>query len=247
MKKVLLIVFSFVFGANLFAQNCAPTSFNLSIDNDPVRGFYTTGTGIIGNKNDMQIKLYGSMFAIGYSTSHSTKAEFGVGLNFNALDGKMTLTPQLGMTYGKAYSAINEDVLFDAVVPAFLMNYNSDAMTFDFGAKYFLALRSDDDLAPSKSSNALSIIAHPAFNITGGMKLGILFNWEYASLKTKSSSGTEVSSTTTEFMHLGPSLSFKLGGANFMISPGINLNDKINDVPDSKIHESMFMGVNFNL
>jgi hypothetical protein len=73
--------------------------------------------------------------------------EVGAGLNFNLLDGTLTVNPQLGILNGALLSSTMADraLAFEGIVPNITVNHNDTFTEGEFYLGYYLATRSPRD------------------------------------------------------------------------------------------------------
>ncbi|MGY6551344.1 MAG: DUF6733 family protein [Erythrobacter sp.] len=129
-------------------------SWSVVLNQDAFFGFYPTFSGMIPISENMDLSFYGILwttadFSSGAGQGRDLWTEFGVGVNFYAMDGKLTINPQLGFTNGFLLSQGTDDSLggnvFDGVVPNLTMNYDDDSFEAEFYGGYYAALRNRND------------------------------------------------------------------------------------------------------
>ncbi len=122
-------------------------SFSVGLHQDVFFGFYPTlaGSYAIGEHTDLS--FYGILwtnpnFSAG-SHGIGLWTEFGLGVNFNAMNDQLSINPQIGITNGSLLSSyLTERPVFgDGIVPNLTANLNTDVFEAEFYGGYYLALR----------------------------------------------------------------------------------------------------------
>ncbi len=133
-------------------------SFTVVLNQDSFFGFYPTFSGLIPVSENVDLSFYGILWTTSdFSSAAGLGAdlwtEFGVGANFYAMDGNLTINPQLGFTNGALLSrgnltqvggvntTLNGGNVFDGLVPSLTMNYDDDTFEAEFYGGYYAALR----------------------------------------------------------------------------------------------------------
>ena len=155
-----LLTFIAIAGASpALAQEAGPSNrdptFTVTMNQDTFFGFYPAFNGLVPVNDVMDFSFYGIFwtkpaFGLGQGNSGDDLwTEFGVGLNFNLMEGKLKVKPQLGFTNGSLLSggARNTDGdtvgarFLDGVVPSLTMNYSDDSFEAEWYSGYYAALR----------------------------------------------------------------------------------------------------------
>ncbi|MEM9288825.1 MAG: DUF6733 family protein [Pseudomonadota bacterium] len=136
------------------------TSYTVTLNQDSFFGFYPAFNGLVPVNEKMDFSFYGILwtkpaFGLGQGNSGDDLwTEFGVGVNFNLLDGDLLVKPQIGLTNGSLLSggAIIEGVgeepdtvgganFADGIVPSLTINYSGDKYEAEWYSGYYAALR----------------------------------------------------------------------------------------------------------
>lgn len=143
------------------AQDSGPQkrdpSFTVSLNQDSFFGFYPSFNGLVPVNETMDFSFYGIFwtkpaFGLGQgNTGDDLWTEFGVGVNFNLMDGKLKVKPQLGFTNGSLLSGGSVDNgttvgarFLDGIVPSLTINYADDSFEAEWYSGYYAALRQRD-------------------------------------------------------------------------------------------------------
>lgn len=139
-----LLVAALVAAQPVLAQDPAPreASFSVILNQDSFFGFYPTVSGAVPVGQTIDFTFYGILwtkpaFSLSAPTGDDLWTEFGLGVNFNLLDGRLKVKPQLGITNGALLSGgalVNTGAgpvtagskAFDGFVPSLTANYSDD-------------------------------------------------------------------------------------------------------------------------
>lgn len=151
------------------AQDKRDPSFTVSLNQDSFFGFYPSFNGLVPVSETMDFSFYGIFwtkpaFGLGQgNTGDDLWTEFGVGVNFNLMDGKLKVKPQLGFTNGSLLSGgsfnpnagVDENGnpvgatvgarFLDGIVPSLTINYADDNFEAEWYSGYYAALRQRND------------------------------------------------------------------------------------------------------
>ena len=125
-------------------------SFTMVLNQDAFFGFYPTFNALIPVSDNMDLSVYGILwttadFSSGAGDGRDLWTEFGIGVNIYALDGKLTIKPQVGITNGFLLSQGTDDGqggnVFDGIVPNLTMNYSDDSFEAEYYGGYYAAVR----------------------------------------------------------------------------------------------------------
>jgi hypothetical protein len=141
-------------------------SFTVTLNQDNFFGFYPAFSGALPVNETMDFTFYGILwtkpaFGLGLvNQGDDLWTEFGAGVNFNLLEGNLTVNPQIGVTNGALLSGgartpgvvngIGEEVIAptttgsrfaDGIVPSLTVNYSDDSFEAQLYAGYYAALR----------------------------------------------------------------------------------------------------------
>lgn len=129
-------------------------SFTVVLNQDSFFGFYPTFNALIPVSDKMDLSVYGILwttadFSSGAGQGRDLWTEFGIGVNIYAMDGNLTIKPQIGITNGFLLSQGTDDGVggnvFDGVVPSLTMNYSDDSFEAEFYGGYYAAVRNRND------------------------------------------------------------------------------------------------------
>lgn len=138
------------------AQEKRDPTFTVSLSQDSFFGFYPNFNGLVPVSDTVDFSFYGIFwtkpaFGLGQGNSGDDLwTEFGVGVNFNLMDGKLKVKPQLGFTNGSLLSggSFEQDSgttvgarFLDGVVPSLTINYADDSFEAEWYSGYYAALR----------------------------------------------------------------------------------------------------------
>lgn len=142
------------------AQEKRDPTFTVSLSQDSFFGFYPNFNGLVPVSDTMDFSFYGIFwtkpaFGLGMGNSGDDLwTEFGVGVNFNLMDGKLKVKPQLGFTNGSLLSGGSFDSdtgttvgarFLDGIVPSLTINYSGDSFEAEWYSGYYAALRQRND------------------------------------------------------------------------------------------------------
>jgi len=129
-------------------------SMNITLNQDNFFGFNPAFLGALPVSENVDFTFYGTFwtkpaFGLGFvNQGDDLWTEFGVGANFIAADGKLTINPQIGLTSGALLSggaqtggAVTGARFGDGIVPSLTVNYNDTRFEGQLYAGYYAALR----------------------------------------------------------------------------------------------------------
>ena len=133
-------------------------TYTVSLNQDSFFGFAPSFSGAIPVNETTDFTFYGifwtrpSFNLAGGNNGDGLWTEFGVGANFNLMDGKLKVKPQVGLTNGSLLSGGaqgaggTEGARFaDGIVPSLTVNYADDKIEGELYAGYYAALRQRND------------------------------------------------------------------------------------------------------
>ncbi|MFN4134642.1 MAG: DUF6733 family protein [Novosphingobium sp.] len=146
------------------------SSYTVALNQDSFFGFNPSFNGLIPVNETMDFSFYGIFwtkpaFGLGQgNTGDDLWTEFGVGVNFNLMDGKLKVKPQLGITNGSLLSGgqivggnTQGARFLDGIVPSLTINYSDDTFEAEYYGGYYAALR-------QRGGNAALDFAHTWLN-----------------------------------------------------------------------------------
>jgi len=119
-------------------------SYTISMNQDTFFGFYPIVTGSYKVNDKVDWTTYGIFWttpSFGTGGGSGLWTEFGTGVNFNTLDGKLSINPQLGFLNGKLLSNGNFPMAFEGFVPNLTANVDTDRFEGQLYAGFYTALR----------------------------------------------------------------------------------------------------------
>lgn len=225
---------SLVAQASLLALAAAPAahaadapardnSYSVLLNQDSFFGFYPSFNGLLEINDGLDFSFYGILwtkpaFGLGQGNSGDDLwTEFGAGVNFRLLEGKLLVKPQLGITNGSLLSGgdINPDPdtadpddtkvtgsnFADGVVPSLTVNYASEKLEAEWYSGYYLALRNRDD----SGLDFLHYWANAGYRFSPYVSAGA--HWEHLRNTRNSYPG---GSTSDVYRWFGPYVQFSL-------------------------------------
>lgn len=146
-------------------------SYTVTLAQDSFFGFNPSFNGLLPVNDTVDFSFYGTFwtkpaFGLGQGNSGDDLwTEFGVGANFNLMDGKLKVKPQIGITNGsllgggaRAGAATVGGKFLDGVVPSLTVNYSDDKIEAEYYGGYYLAAR-------NRNGNAALDFVHTWVNI----------------------------------------------------------------------------------
>ena len=167
-----------VMGAPAAGQSSADdrASYTISVNQDSFFGFYPIITGAYKVNDKVDWTTYGIFWttpSFGTGGGGGLWTEFGTGVNFKALDGKLQINPQLGFLNGKLLSNGNFPMAFEGIVPNITANVDTSRAEGQVYAGFYTALRKGR--VPASTGGGLTAAAvQNNFNhwwVNGGAKL----------------------------------------------------------------------------
>lgn len=119
-------------------------TFTVSMNQDVFFGFYPSVNGSAPLSKDIDLAFYGTFWttpSFGSGGGGSLWTEFGAGATFKFMDGKLGVTPQVGITNGRLQSGAGRGVLLDGVVPSLTVNLNTESLEGQLYAGYYMGAR----------------------------------------------------------------------------------------------------------
>lgn len=189
--------------------------------------------------------FYGIQWGDGTGANWGGWTEFGAGVAFKALDGALTINPQLGFTMGSLLSAgagdeANGDpvrgIVGDGIVPNLTMNYSTADYEAELYAGYYLPLR---DNAPAGGTT----LEYLHYWVNAGKKFSPYFSaglhFEELSLM-----GGSNASSTDYYKWFGPYFQVAKENVGMRFSAGTDLTDRDTSSSKSDFYKLQFF-VNF--
>lgn len=189
-------------------------SFTVVLNQDSFFGFYPTFNALIPVGENVDLSVYGILWTTpDFSTNGGGGdlwTEFGIGANFYAMDGALTIKPQIGILNGALLSGGaaggTGGNVFDGVVPNLTMNYSDDAFEAEFYGGYYAAARNRN----SSGLDFLHTWINAGYKFTSNFSAGA--HYEILSLTRNSNPGGGASNV---YQWVGPYVQFSLDNGFF--------------------------------
>lgn len=160
-------------------------SYTVTLAQDSFFGFNPSFNGLLPVSDTVDFSFYGTFwtkpaFGLGQGNSGDDLwTEFGVGANFNLMDGKLKVKPQIGITNGsllgggaRANSSTVGGKFLDGVVPSLTVNYSDDKVEAEYYGGYYLAAR-------NRNGNAALDFVHTWINVGYKVTSNVSFGPHY--------------------------------------------------------------------
>ncbi|MFN4145004.1 MAG: DUF6733 family protein [Runella sp.] len=220
------------------AQEGSKSSYSVSLNQDNFFGFYPTIAGSLNINKNLDWTFYSILWttpSFGTGGGGGLWTEFGTGVNFNTLNGKLKINPQIGFLNGKLLSNGAFPMLFEGVVPSLTANLGTDKLEGQFYLGYYTALRKGQVLSNDASrrlidapvqNNFLHWWANAGYKISSAISAGV----HYEHLRSNPSVGESSNVYKWAGPYIQASLSNGLalrfsGGSNVMDRPANDANN----------------------
>jgi hypothetical protein len=193
----------------------------VSLNSDQFFGFYPFFQGAYSVSDKVDFTFYGLLWSGGTGGGWGNWTEFGLGLNFEVVDG-LSINPQVGVLGGNLLSsgAAGSSVFGDGIVPNLTINLDKEKIEGQIYGGYYAPLRNE---APSNGTT-LSFLHYWA-NV--GYKVSPFFSFGAHFEHLVNTGGSNVTESSDVYQWLGPYIQFsKPGGGPFArLSAGADLYD----------------------
>ena len=211
MKKRLQLLLGILISINLTAQEKAPSTFAIALNQDNAFGFAPGMYGSFGLNENVSLTYY-SLFWTRFNNSLET----GIGIGFPALDGKAYINPSLGFTHGDILSGTSEKVIGDGIVPNIVAFYTGEYTEAELFFSYYKAIKG---VGEGASADFILYWAYPGLRLTEKISAGLHYEQFYLTRNDNNESGSE-------YQWLGAYLKFIAGGKHtFRLSLGTNMTE----------------------
>lgn len=138
-------------------------TYTVALNQDAFFGFNPSFSGAVPVSETTDFTFYGifwtrpsfNLAGTGFTDiGGGLWTEFGVGVNFNLMDGALKVKPQIGITNGSLLSGGAQVAgatvgarFADGIVPSLTVNYSDDKFESELYAGYYAALRQRNDAA----------------------------------------------------------------------------------------------------
>jgi hypothetical protein len=191
------------------------------LNSDQFFGFYPFFQGAYSVSDKVDFTFYGLLWSGGTGGGWGNWTEFGLGLNFEVVDG-LSINPQVGVLGGNLLSsgAAGSSVFGDGIVPNLTINLDKEKIEGQIYGGYYAPLRNE---APSNGTT-LSFLHYWA-NV--GYKVSPFFSFGAHFEHLVNTGGSNVTESSDVYQWLGPYIQFsKPGGGPFArLSAGADLYD----------------------
>lgn len=214
------------------ADSSLPSSLTFSAGQDPYFGFYPSVSGSFGLTETSAFTFYGTFWTQSFmgrslqlpADGFNLMTEFGIGLNFIMMDGKLSLTPQLGITSGNFQSGGGKVVFGDAIVPNLQATYTDGAVTVPLFICYWKGLRKERSSAPTPPGpdpyiDQIMYNVNPMYALNQRISVGVHYEHYFIGKK----SGESPIVVGTNYLWTGPAVKFTVkSGASLWFTAGID-------------------------
>jgi hypothetical protein len=216
-----------------------PTTFTLTLSQDPVFGFYPNVSGSIPITGTYSFTFYGTFWTQellgGNLGGLNLYTEFGIGLGINLFDGALSIAPSIGISNGNLHSGGGRPVVGDGIVPSLAVNYTAGPFYFTGTSTNWLKLRNE--------SNVTKHIDLYDYSLTAGCTISKRFaaGVYYEHLLQRMDNNCGSCNTTTGFQWVGPFVRITVTkGISVWFAGGIDLVEYRDDnikSGDKKMHD----------
>lgn len=239
-----VITFNFAISEEATQEKSDSSSLSVSLAQDPSFGFYPSVNGSIPIGGTTSLTFYGIFWTqdalAGNLGGIGLLTEFGVGLNFSMLDGKLNINPSLGLGNGKFQSGGGRHIIGDDIVPSVYVTYSTDALETTIGGIYWKGLRREEMVTPylDQIEYFLQSWYKASNHISVGLYVDHFLITEDNKIETK---------TNTSYFWFGPAIKFTVSsGASFWFTVGPDFVDYLNNADNKAIKDYYKMVVTFN-
>lgn len=232
MKNLYFLLFSLILSLQVFSQEetlseTRPSRFGVTLIQENAFGFYPVIYGSVGLSSKLDLTFYGVFWtnpSFGFpQTTFSSDLwlENGIGVGFNALNGKMYINPALGFTHGKFLSGGDESVAFEGIIPSLSMYLNTSKLEGEIYLSLYQHLR-DEVTDPVNRSTAdfLFYWLTPGVLINDKISFGVHFEALYLRFGE--------SDFESSYQWLGPYVKFRIHNKyDFRFMAGPNLKEGV--------------------
>lgn len=208
--------------------------FKLALNTDPLFGSNPYMGATYHADGGTDYTFYGIQWGDGAGAAWGTWTEFGLGVAFTALDGALTINPQIGFTMGSLLSSgtAKAGIVGDGIVPNLTMGYDTTGYEAELYAGYYQPLT---DIAPAGGST----LAYLHYWVHAGKKFGQYFS---AGLHFEELTKTadSVDGPQDYYKWFGPYLQIAKDNAGLRISAGADLTDDATSVSHADFYKLQF-------
>ena len=246
MKKLSILLISsllFINFFNLFAEEKAERepSFSVTLNQDPLLGFYPGVSGSIPIGETTDFTFYGTFWTqdelAGKQGGLNLLTEFGFGLNFILLDGNMNINPVIGFGHGNYQSGGGRAVVGDNIVPSLYMDYTAGDMFFSFSTFYDIYLRKEAKNTPLV--HLFDYVFKANYNFSKYFNAGVFVDhYLYADDKSFINPNDDKIKFNTFYFAVGPEITINFKeNASVTFSLGPDFVDYLNKEDNKKVRD----------
>jgi len=128
----------------------------LALNSDPLFGS-NPFMGATYHGDSLDYTFYGIQWGDGTGAAWGSWTEFGAGVAFSAMDGALTINPQLGFTMGNLLSSYTAErgIIGDGIVPNLTVNYDDGSFEGQLYTGLYLPLTDNTTTAAQTTSEYL--------------------------------------------------------------------------------------------
>lgn len=228
-----------------------PAKLSLALGEDPANGFYPVFSGMIGLNDTHYLTFYGIYWTQGAmawnSNGEDMLMELGCGVLLQFFDGKFTVQPQLGISFGNYQSGGGRAVIGDNIVPSLSMSYYNGPFSANLSLSLWKHLRKES--TNQSYIDLMEYSSNPSFALSKLFTVGLYFDHMFKrTIASKDDGATKAgdSRTHTAYMWFGPSIKFTArNGAAVWFSAGLDLKDIQNNMPDKSVKDYYKLHLSF--
>ena len=211
--------------------------FKLALNSDPLFGS-NPYMGATYHGDGLDYTFYGIQWGDGSGAAWGSWTEFGAGVAFTAMDGALTINPQIGFTMGNLLSsgAVEEGIVGDGIVPNLTMGYDDGDYEAELYAGLYLPLQ-DNTSAGGTTLEYLHYWVHGGKKFSKYFSAGLHF--EELSLL-----GGSNADATDYYKWFGPYFQVAKDNVGLRFSAGADLTDRDTSSSKSDFYKLQFF-VNF--
>lgn len=237
--------------ASMAADKELPVKMSLGLGEDPANGFYPSFNGLVGLSETASLTFYGTYWTQGAmawnSNGEDMLMELGCGLLWQFFDGKFTVQPQLGISFGNYQSGGGRAVIGDNIVPALNLSYNDGPLSVNLSLSLWKHLRKES--TNQKYIDLMEYSTNPSYAVSKLFTFGLYFDHMFKRTIASKDDGAVKegdSRTYTAYMWIGPSVRFTAkSGASVWFSAGLDLKDIQNNLADKSVKDFYKLHLSF--
>lgn len=177
-------------------------SMDVSLNSDVFFGFYPFASGTYGLNDQLDLSFYGILWSGGTGSGWGNWTEFGLGINYKAMEG-LDIRPQIGFTGGNLLSsaAAGPATAGDGIVPNLTIALDQSKVEGELYAGFYLPL-TDKAAADGTTWSFIHYWANLGYKFTDVLSIG--GHYEHLIL----SGGSNVEEASDMYQWLGAYVQF---------------------------------------